>query len=149
MGLNQIVSSQKGGRRNKKLIRADPYWSGSPHQNLSRILVGVREVASGSGQPGLTKRPDEDRLGGAAKGHHALSPFDTKDLQQELPFPATGFAFHHQAPVARTLNPLRIADTSCKHSNVQWQAAEGVANIYLLFVALGDRVDDHPHYLEP
>jgi len=31
------------------------------------------------------------------QGQRTLTPFDTKDLQQELPIPATGFAFHYEA----------------------------------------------------
>jgi hypothetical protein len=32
-----------------------------------------------------------------SQGQRTLSPFHTKDLQQELPIPATRFAFHHEA----------------------------------------------------
>jgi hypothetical protein len=32
-----------------------------------------------------------------SQGQRTLTPFDTKDLQQELPIPATGFAFHYEA----------------------------------------------------
>ena len=31
------------------------------------------------------------------QGQRTLTPFDTKDLQQELPIPATGSAFHYEA----------------------------------------------------
>jgi hypothetical protein len=48
---------------------------------------------------------------------------------------------HVKAPVASTLDPPMIADTSCKHFDIQWQFAEVVSNICLLFFDLGDCVD--------
>jgi hypothetical protein len=51
---------------------------------------------------------------------------------------------HVKAPVASALDPPMIANTSCKHSGIQWQAAEVVANICLLFVALGNRSTVNP-----
>ncbi len=56
---------------------------------------------------------------------------------------------HVKAPVAGALDPPIIANTSCKHSDIQWQAAEVVSNICLLFVALGNRIDDQPDCPEP
>jgi hypothetical protein len=122
------------------------------------------------------------------QGQRTLSPYDTKDLQQEIPITATGFAFHHEAhlpgmllqqgqskpsepchilrpqtisglqsilivrhvkaPVASALNPPMIADAACKHSDIQWEAAEVVSNISLLFVAPSNRVDDKSDCLE-
>jgi hypothetical protein len=81
-------------------------------------------------------------------------PAHTKSLSHQglaagTPIPATGFAFEHGAPVALAIDPPLIADTVCKHSGVQWQAAEVVANLCWLFVALGERIDDPFVCVEP
>jgi hypothetical protein len=40
---------------------------------------------------------------GTSHGQRTLRPFDTKDLQQEVPVPTARFAFHGKAHLARML----------------------------------------------
>ena len=74
---------------------------------------------------------------------HALRSQAIPGLQSIL------IAGHVKIAMASTLNPPMMADTAYKHFDIQWQAAEVVSSISLLFVALGNRIDHKSDCLEP